>query len=96
MLPLKGVIVGTSAELTIRLPSRAVVKAPLQKDLRLGDTCYVLYNYTIMKVRQVWTEEEYRSEDFEPQLEWDEPEEPEWVAAHEAAAQSELVPGVSL
>ena len=81
MRPLEGVVVDTSAGLTIRLQSRALVRTPRQKKLKLGDTCYVLYNYTTMQVRMIWTEKEYNAlEDssgdaFEFLLppEWEEP-----------------------
>jgi hypothetical protein len=87
MRPLPGVVVDTSAGLTIRLSSRAVVRVPEQKKLRLGDTCYVLYNYTTMAVRGVWTEEEYSAED---DIDSEEPRvklPPSWSDPHEWAVE---------
>jgi hypothetical protein len=69
------VVVSTGVELTIRLQSRALVRAPKQKKLRLGDTVYVLYNYTTMQVRSLWTEIEYHADD---EIE----EEPEPIRMH--------------
>ncbi len=63
LFPRKGIIVDTSAVLAIRLASGARVKVPHQKELRLGDTCYVLYDYTRMLVNRIWTEEEYHQSD---------------------------------
>ena len=63
LFPRKGIIIDTSAELLIRLQSGARINVPRQKDLRLGDTCYVLYDYTRMLVNRIWTEEEYYQSD---------------------------------
>lgn len=63
LFPRKGIIIDTSAELMIRLQSGARVNVLHQKDLRLGDTCYVLYDYTRMLVNRIWTEEEYYQSD---------------------------------
>ena len=97
MRPLKGTIVDTyGGRLSVRLITRAIVHVPRQKGLKLGDPCYILYNYTTMKVRKVWTEAEYKDKGDEPQLNWDDEEEPDWVPAHELASQSEGNPVVSL
>lgn len=70
LFPRKGIIIDTSAELMIRLTSGARVCVPQQKDLRLGDTCYVLYDYTRMLVNKIWTEDEYhRSDDPNEEVE---------------------------
>jgi hypothetical protein len=61
--PLKGVIISTDNVLVIRLASRAQVRVAHQKNLRLGDTAYVLFDYTRLKVREIWTEEEHDRRD---------------------------------
>jgi hypothetical protein len=49
---LQGIVMDTTSDiLTIRLDSGAVVKA--KGPFKLGDRCWVLYDYTIMKVRQI-------------------------------------------
>jgi hypothetical protein len=59
MRPLEGVIIGGSTKLLIRLRSGATVSIPRRNDLKLGDTCFVLFDYTRLEVRDVWSEEEY-------------------------------------
>ena len=59
MSPLKGTVIKTGAVLTVRLQSRAVVDIPYRNDLLLGDTCYVLYDFTRMQVADIWSEDEY-------------------------------------
>lgn len=46
------------------------MRVPRQKDLRLGDTVYVCYDYTRMVVRELWSEEEYHADDgsFGPEI----------------------------
>ena len=88
MRPLKGVVVDTEVGLTIRLESRALVRVHKQKDLRLGDTCYVLYNYTTLEVWRIWTEEEYAIEDGSCGDEFEFLLPPDWEPAHKWAYES--------
>ncbi len=89
MRPLKGVITDTSgARLVVRLKSRALIRIPEQKKLRLGDTCYILYNYTIMQVRMVWTDDEYNEmEDLGEEPDTNFP--PDWEPPHKWAVEPE-------
>ncbi len=59
MEPLRGVVIETGATTTIRLRSGARLDIPGRRDLRLGDVCFVLFDYTRLEIRDVWTEEEY-------------------------------------
>lgn len=59
MRPLRGVVIETGAKTTIRLNSGARLDIPGRRDLRLGDVCFVLFDYTRLEIRDVWTEEEY-------------------------------------
>lgn len=72
--PLKGVVVDNGAELTIRLSTRAIIRINSHPTLRLGDTCYVLFNYESMRIRQILTEEEWLSMDELPVEDIDETE----------------------
>lgn len=63
MTPLKGIVHKASAVLTVRLKTRALVDIPRHPQLKLGDTCYVLYDFTRMQVRDIWTEEEFFAHD---------------------------------
>lgn len=95
MRPLKGVVIKRSVMLTIHLSSGAKVRVPRQKDLRLGDTVYVLYDYTRMVVRDLWTEDEYSLEESfgpEPMIETPPDTEEPW----KWAMLSDPVPDVSL
>lgn len=77
MMTLRGIVISRGAELLIRLTSGSRVRVPRQKDLRLGDTVYVCYDYTRLVVREIFTEEEYFAEDDSTGLavDWDCPEE---------------------
>lgn len=66
MWPRKGVVIRCSASLMIRLSNGARVNVPCQKNIRLGDTVYVLWDYTASCPRTVWTEAEYLAEDEIP------------------------------
>lgn len=66
MWPRKGVVIMSSASLVIRLSNGARVSVPRQKNIQLGDTVYVLWDYTANCLRNVWTEEEYLVEDEIP------------------------------
>jgi hypothetical protein len=66
MWPRKGVVIMCSAHLVIRLSNGARVNVPHQKNIRLGDTVYVLWDYTANCLRTVWTEAEYLAEDEIP------------------------------
>ena len=97
MSPSQGVVVDTNGGLLgVRLATRALVHVAKQKGLRLGDRCYILYDYTRMRVREVWTEAEYNDSGHEPQLDWDDIEEPEILSANELAVQSLGLSVVSL
>lgn len=63
MEPIKGIVIKTGPVLTVRLYTRALVEVPRHPQLRLGDTAYVLYDYTRMQVNDVWTEEEFTAHD---------------------------------
>ncbi len=95
MRPLPCVVINSGAELTLRLESGGQVRVPRQKDLRLGDTAYVLYDYTRLIVHGIWTEDEYHA------LE-DDGEEPtvvlppDWEKPHKWAIDPEICPVVSL
>lgn len=61
--PRKGIVIDNSTELVIRLQTGAQLSVPQQKKIKLGDTCYVLFNYTTLKVREIWTEDEYYTDE---------------------------------
>ena len=96
MRPLEGIIISRGVRLMIRLITGARVNIPRQKDLRLGDVVFVLFDYTRLEVRDVWTLEEYHNlEDvfgLEPKVETP----PDLEEPHRWAEMSEPVPGVSL
>jgi len=96
MSPLEGVVIDRGVKLMIRLSNGARVRIPRQKDLRLGDTCFVLFDYTRLEVRDVWSEEEYHNlEDvFGPEDREETP--PDGEEPHRWAEMSNPVPGVSL
>ena len=76
MTSLKGIVISRGAELVVRLTSGSRVRIPRQKDLRLGDTVYICYDYTRMVVRDILSEEEFLAEDniADDPVEWDCPE----------------------
>lgn len=95
MRPLPSVVIDTDAGLTLRLESGGQVHVPKQKDLRLGDTAYVLFDYTRLIVHDIWTEDEYNvmeNDGEEPKVVlppgWDEP--------YMWAVDAEVCPVVSL
>jgi len=96
MRPLEGVVIDRGVKLMVRLCTGARVCIPRQKDLRLGDTCYILFDYTRLEVRDVWSEEEYYTlEDvfgLEPKVETPPDTEEPW----KWAKLSNPDPGVSL
>lgn len=96
MRALEGVVIDRGVKLMVRLYSGARVRIPRQKDLRLGDTCYILFDYTRLEVRDVWSEEEYYNlEDvFGPENRDEHP--PDLEEPHKWAMLSEPDPGVSL
>lgn len=96
MSPLEGVVIDRGVNLMVRLSTGARVRIPRQSDLRLGDTCYILFDYTRLAVSGVWTEEEYHNlEDvFGPECEIETP--PDAEEPHRWAELSNPVPGVSL
>ena len=63
MKPLRGVVIETGATTTVRLNSGARLDIPGRRDLRLGDICFVLFDYTRLEIRDVWTEEEYYAQE---------------------------------
>ena len=95
MRPLRGVVIDRSVKLVIRLSSGARVRVPRQKDLRLGDTCFILFDYTRLEVKGIWTEEEYHNlEDvFGPEDRAETP--PDLEKPWKWAMLSNPVPGVS-
>ena len=96
MRPLEGVVVSTGAEMLIRLKSGATVCIPQRRDLLLGDTCFILFDYTRLEVRDVWSEGEYYTleESAGPELNEELP--PDWELPHIWAILSEPGPDVSL
>lgn len=59
MTPLRAAVIEKSdSELMIRTKQGVRLRVPAQKGLGLGDTCYILYDFTRMNVREVWTEED--------------------------------------
>ena len=95
MRPLPSVVIGCGAELTLRLESGGQVRIPRQKDLRLGDTVYVLYDYTRLVVRDIWTEAEYEvEEDWGEELDHNLP--PDYEPPHRWAVEPEPALVVSL
>lgn len=58
MAPLRGVVIKTGAILVIQLSSGANIEAETDKDFRLGDPIWILFDYTQAKVAGVWTEAE--------------------------------------
>lgn len=95
MTSLKGIVISRGADLLIRLSSGSRVRIPRQKDLRLGDTVYVCYDYTQMVVREIFTEEEYLADEDSAGyfVEWDVPD---LVDILDLAIDPSLVPVVSL
>jgi hypothetical protein len=82
MWPREGIIISTLRELVIRLKNGARIKLPLQKNIKLGDTVYVLWNFHKNVPAQLWTEDEYNAPDpeesgdpvnFELPPDWDDP-----------------------
>jgi len=96
MRPLEGVVVSTGANLLIRLKSGAKVSIPRRRDLLLGDVCFILFDYTRLEVRDVWSESEYHAleESAGPECTVERP--PDWESPSAWAEQSEPWPGVSL
>ena len=88
MSPLKGIVIKRGTEMTIRLRTGALVRVARRKDLLLGDTCYVLYDYTTLEVHDIWTEDEYylRDDDGEV-LDFELP--PDYEPAHKWAVEPE-------
>ena len=87
LTPNKGTIISTSTGLVIRLKNGARVKVAKQKNLKIGDTCYVLYNYTNMSVRYIWTEKEmsdYGSDETESEVVL----QPTWAGPEDCAVNS--------
>lgn len=96
MSPLEGVVIRRGVRLMVRLSTGAIVSISRQKDLHLGDTCFILYDFTRLEVRDVWSEEEYYNlEDvFGPEIREETP--PDAEEPHRWAQMSNPVPGVSL
>ena len=95
MRPLEGVVIDRGAGLTIRLKSGALVRIGRRQDLLLGDTCYVLYDFTKLSVRDVWTEGEfYLQDDDGEELEFELP--PDYEEPSKWAVEPEGRPVVSL
>jgi len=95
MRPLPSVVIVCGAELTLRLESGGQVRIPRRDDLRLGDTAYVLYDYTQLVVRDVWTEAEYDLEE-DGSIEIDHHLPPEYGKPEEWAIEPCLALDVSL
>ena len=95
MRPLEGVVIDRGAGLTIRLKSGALIRIARRNDLLLGDTCYVLYDYTQLEVYDVWTEDEYfMQEDDGSELNFELP--PDYEKPSKWAVEPEGRPVVSL
>lgn len=89
MRPLKGIVVKVGTTLIVRLQSRATLSIARHPDLRLGDVCYILYDYTCMEVRDVWTEAEYHAQEDVSGGEFVLPLPPEHEEPHELAVNSD-------
>ena len=88
MRPLEGVVIDRGTGLTIRLKSGALVRIARRNDLLLGDTCYILFDYTQLEVRDVWTEDEYFLQDDDgSELDFELP--PDYEPAHKWAVEPE-------
>lgn len=96
MRPLKGIVVKTGVVLTVRLQSRAIVEIPRVPELRLGDTCYILYDFTTMQVHDYWTEEEFNGYEDVSGGEFWLPAAPGAEEPHELAVDPTVCFGVSL
>lgn len=94
MRPLPCVVINTDTELTLRLESGGQVRVPKQKDLRLGDTAYVLYDYTRLVVHDIWTVDEYNvmeNDGEEPKVVLP----PDYAEPYKWAVPAEICPVVS-
>jgi len=96
MRPLEGVVISTGADLIIRLQSGAAVAISRRSDLLLGDTCYILFDYTRLKVRDVWSEEEYHNLEDVSGIEDKSEKSPEWEKCQRWLDESDPGPVVSL
>ena len=59
MEPLRGTVIASrGTELCISLKFGTRVSIPKRKDLKIGDACYICYDYTRMRVVAIWTTEQ--------------------------------------
>lgn len=96
MSPLEGIVISYGTELVIRLCTGAKLRIPKQKALALGDTCFVLFNYTNLSIRGLWTEDEYHNLEERSNFEVKVEPTPDFEEPHEQARMSDPVSGVSL
>ena len=96
MSPLKGIVIDSGAELMIRLCTGAKLRIPIQKDLALGDTCFILFDYTNLSIHGIWTEDEYHNLEERSNFETKVEPTPDFDEPHEWARLSDPVSGVSL
>lgn len=96
MRPIEGIVVKVGTVLIVRLFTRATVEIPRHPELRLGDACFVLYDYTRMSVRDVWTMGEYHALEDVSGSEFKLPTPPGWEKPHEMAVDPIVCPDVSL
>ena len=65
--PCHGVIVDRKGgELKVHLSNGAKIHVAEQKGLRLGDECYIIYDYTRLAVAEIWTLSEYNDSGSAP------------------------------
>jgi hypothetical protein len=70
MEPLRAAVIDrVGTELVLRTKHGARIRIPKQKGLGLGDTCHILYDYTKMRVREIWTDEDLQEPQAAGELE---------------------------
>ena len=96
MRPLEGVVVETGTDLVVRLQSGAKLGIPHRRDLLLGDTCYILFDYTRLEVYDVWSEDEYHNLEDVSGPEDRSEKQPAWEICQQWLDESDSAPVVSL
>jgi hypothetical protein len=76
MSPLRAIVVDrANSQLTMRTKQGVRFTIPEQKGLKLGDNCYVLYDFTKMKIARIWTESDLEEDDAGEELDFIYPDE---------------------